>query len=93
MGRVILEVTTHLELHTGGTVVPIGPHHPMLRMEEEHNPPEPRMEDTEPRDKEDSTGLGITRPLEDLTAGTEDSLRATGDITDTMLHKVIFPPE
>lgn len=83
-------------------MAPIDPHSPTLRMEEEHDHQEPRMEVTELRDKEDSTGpdkdkdsmgMDITLRPEAPTAGMEDSLRARGDLTDTTLHKVMFPPE
>lgn len=63
----------------------------MLRMEEEHDHLGPPMEDTEPRDKEASTGLELTLLLEDPTVGTEDNLRE--DIMDTMLHRVMCPLE
>lgn len=82
--------TTPLVLHTGEAVVPMRIRLPTLRMEAHDLLGRP-MEDMEPRDKEATMGMEPILPLEDPTAGTEDSLR--GDIMDTMLLKVMCPLE
>lgn len=63
---------------------------PTLRMEEHDLLGRP-MEDTEPQDKEATTGMDLILPQEDPTAGTEDSLK--GVLMDTMLLKVMCPLE